>query len=181
MIFWIQTRFKKHTKVVLAFLLVVVAIPFVFSINGGGLAWWDRDRAVKRRDFFGYNIASQPVMRRLNGDVRLSRKLRLGYLMPEGGAMAETAGLQRAACLALADRFGTADSDEAQVWQEIQGMRLFGDAHGVFAPKRYEAFLTEIRADAQFKEADLARVIAEDIRIRQIEGRTKGPYKGVTP
>lgn len=89
--------------------------------------------------------------------------------------MAETAGLQRAACLALADRFGVGHPGEAGIRQELVGLRLFGDAHGVFDPQRYAAFLAEIRADAQIKEADVARVLAEDIRIRQIESLLAGP------
>ena len=33
MISWIQITFEKHTKVFLAFLLIVITVPFVFTIG----------------------------------------------------------------------------------------------------------------------------------------------------
>jgi peptidyl-prolyl cis-trans isomerase D len=175
MISWIQTRFKKHTKVVLAFLLVAVAIPFVFSINGGLANWWNKEGATKRRDFFGHNIASQVEMRRLTGDVRLSTMLQVGYLMPAVGSKLEEAALARAAALALAHRQGIAPPEAAEIRHHIAGMRLFADANGQFDPKRYEAFRAELRNDAETSEADIARVISDDIRVRRVERLLAGP------
>lgn len=114
-------------------------------------------------------------MRRLTQDVRLSTMLQLGYLMPAAGARYERDALRRAARLALAKRHGIVRPTEERIRQRITELRLFADEHGTFDPRRYELFREQLRADNEFKEADIVRVIGDDLRIGQVEGLLAGP------
>ena len=175
MISWIQRRFKKHTTVVLAFLLVLVAIPFVFSINGGIANWGLGDRGAKKREFFGHNITSQVEMRRLTDDARVSIMLRVGSMMPVKGAQLETYAYQRTAALALADRFHMPSPTSAEVRSYLTTLRLFQDEHGAFDPARYGRFRAEIAEGGEITEGNVAKVLAEELRIQRTERLLSGP------
>lgn len=175
MIHWLQTRFKKHTTVVLAFLLIAVAIPFVFSI-GNGVSVWNRDDGrLKRREFFGHNLASQVEVGRLTADARLSIMLRVGYQMPAEGRQVEDQAYQRAAGLALDERLHLGQPTGAALNAYIASLRLFQNEQGVFDPSRYERFRQEVAKGGEWKEADIARVLAEDIRIQRVNRLLAGP------
>ncbi len=174
MISWIQTTFEKHTKVFLAFLLVAITIPFVFTIGAtpgisGG------DQRIKHREFFGYNLVSQADARRLQFDAQLSIMLRVGYMMPMNGGQLQEYSLQRAASLGLADSYRIPQPTATQRDKFITTLRIFQNEKGEFDSLQYSRVRDQWKTGADFSEADVARIINEEFRIQQLSELLAGP------
>lgn len=174
MISWIQITFEKHTKVFLAFLLIVITIPFVFTI-GAAPGIGRGERTITKREFFGYNLVNPSDQRRISFDAQVSILLRVGYMMPMGGNQLQDFAFQRTAALSLADRYHIPQPTAAQRDKYLTSLRIFQNAQGQFDAVQYNNFRDQLKSQREITEADVARVAADEVRIQQLTELLSGP------
>jgi peptidyl-prolyl cis-trans isomerase D len=172
MISWIQRSFQHHFRLIFALLLVGMVVPFIFTIGstpGIGRA----DRTVVSRDFFGHNLASLEDSQRILTDGRLSAQLQLAT-----NASAEQIqyyAFQRVAALHIADQMHVPEASSADIQDYIKHLRIFAGSDGQFDVSRYDLFRTNLKTDGAISEADIARVIKDDVRVQKIDSLLAGP------
>lgn len=175
MISWIQVTFEKHTKVFLAFLLIVITIPFVFTI-GAAPGIGRGERTITKRDFFGYNLVNPGTQQRLIRDARLCMELRPEAIYTSGVRSIDEFAYMRTAALALADRYRVPQPTAAERSRYLTTLRTFQNEQGQFDSVRYNQFRDAIRkSQGEVSESDVARVLAEEIRIEKIDKLLAGP------
>lgn len=176
MISWIQRYFQHHFKAIFGVLLAVTIISFIFTIGampglGGG------ERRVTSRKFFGYDLMLSQDQQRLFGDASLSANLQLGAY---GGGMDDKQiqqyAFQRAASLHLADKWHIPQPTMADIKSAITKLPMFAGPNGQFDPAAYNRFRDNLHnAGNGVTEADILRVIADDIRINKVNQLIAGP------
>jgi peptidyl-prolyl cis-trans isomerase D len=175
MISWIQVTFEKHTKVFLAFLLIVITVPFVFTI-GAAPGIGRGERTIHQREFFGHNLINPGTQQRLINDARIAAMLRPETMYTSGVRSIDRFAFLRTAALALADRYRIPQPSAIERSRFLASLRVFQDEQGRFDTVRYNQFRDELHQNqAQASEADVARVLSEEIRIRQIDALLAGP------
>jgi peptidyl-prolyl cis-trans isomerase D len=172
MISWIQRSFQHHFRLIFALLLIGMVVPFIFTIGstpGVGRA----DRTAVTRDFYGHNLASLEESGRILEDARLSAQLQLAT-----GATADQIqfyGYQRVAALHMADQLHVPPATTTELQDFIKHLRIFAGQDGQFDVSRYDQFRTNLKTGGAISEADIARVIADDVRIQKIQALLSGP------
>jgi peptidyl-prolyl cis-trans isomerase D len=175
MISWIQRYFAHHFKTIFAVLLVGTIVSFIFTI-GASPGIGRGDRRVVEREFFGYNLSLQDESQRLMGDASLSANLQLGSASDLDAEQIQNYAFQRAATLYLADEWHIPASTTAEVADMIKTLRLFADKDGQFDPKAYATFRDNLKTNPRgLTEADIARVIADDVRSKKVQDLLAGP------
>ncbi|HXN34828.1 MAG TPA: peptidylprolyl isomerase [Opitutaceae bacterium] len=172
MISWIQRSFQHHFRLIFALLLVGMVVPFIFTIGstpGIGRA----DRTAVTRDFFGHNLASLEDARRIQDDGRMSAQLQLAS---EATAdQIQYYAYQRVAALHMADELHVPPATPAELQDYIRHLRIFAGPDGQFDVSRYDLLRSNLKSDNTVSEADLARVIADDVRAQKIQALLAGP------
>lgn len=178
MISWIQRTFQQHMKWLFGLLLVVVIISFVFITNASSGLGDSRARKLADRPFFGLNLALAEDARRLLDDAQLSLFIQRSPARPEpSSAELEQYALQRHLTLHLADKLGlaTPTPDSPAVVAHIQGLGRFTSPDGRFDPKAYAAFIDSLETNPRLSQADIARVILDDVRVAEYQKLLAGP------
>lgn len=165
MISWIQRTFQQHFKAVFIGLLAITIVSFIFTIGAaGGIG--RADRTVLKREFFGYNLGSQEDQGRLMGDAALSANLLVGYGLE--GEQVQNYAFQRAASLHLANELGIPAANPEEIAAQIKTLRAFAGQDGQFDPKRYATFRDTLKTNPRLTEADIARVLSDDVRADKV-------------
>ncbi len=175
MISWIQRYFAHHFKTIFAVLLAVTIISFIFTI-GASPGIGRGDRRIIDREFFGYNLSLQDESQRLMGDASLSANLQVGNASDLDAEQVQNYAFQRAATLYLADQWHIPASTTTEIADMIKTLRLFADKDGQFDPKAYATFRDNLKTNPRgLTEADIARVIAADVRSKKVQELLAGP------
>jgi len=171
---WIQRYFQRHFGVIIVVILAAMAIPLivVFTPSAGGIG--RGGQFAQKRDVFGYNLASVEDQSRLIGDASLSVMLQMGYVGLSDEQLQEYA-LQRAAALHLAEELGLPKSSEAEITAHIKTLPVFLNEDGHFNAQHYAQFRDSLKNDARIREADVSRVIADDVRADKVRNLLAGP------
>ncbi len=172
MISWIQRTFQHHFRLIFAVLLIGMVIPFVFTIGstpGIGRA----ERSATGRDFFGHNLLSQDESRALMGDTRLSAELQYGSDV--SAEQLQYYMFQRVAARHMADELHMPSPSAEDITGFIKTLRIFAGPDGQFDVSHYNAFRNSLKASASVTEADIARVIADDVRMIKLQHLLAGP------
>jgi peptidyl-prolyl cis-trans isomerase D len=172
MISWTQRTFQQHFKVVFAVLLGLMIISFVFTI-GAAPGIGRADRTGLKREFFGYNLSSQEDQQRLMGDAGLSANLQVGYGLEAD--QVQNYAFQRAASLNLADSLHIPAATATEIADQIKTLRAFAGEDGQFDAKRYATFRDNLKTNPRLTEADIARVIGDDVRADKVQKLLGGP------
>ena len=173
MISWIQRTFQHHFRTVFGVLLAVTIISFIVTIGAGpGIGRGDR-RDVKR-DFFGYNLASQEDMGLVMNDASLSIELQVGYGDVDQEQV-KTYALDRVAALKLAEQWAIPPATSSEITDLIKGLRIFAGADGQFDVSRYNAFRDNLKVNSRTSEADIVRVIGDQVRVQKVQQLLDGP------
>ncbi|HUG09941.1 MAG TPA: hypothetical protein VMM36_02955 [Opitutaceae bacterium] len=173
MITWIQVNVQKHSKLIFLFLLLVIAIPFVFTI-GAAPGIGKAGHKLLERSFFGYNLGSADDQRRIFGDAELSVYLQAGFMALDGSQLQDYA-LQRVAALHIADVNGLPPPTPKQLTDHVATLRLFQSPEGQFDSKRYTDFTDSLKSNPEITRSDVARVLADDVRLQQVQAIISGP------
>jgi peptidyl-prolyl cis-trans isomerase D len=174
MISWIQRYFQHHFKTIFAVLLAVTIISFIFTI-GASPGIGRGDRRVIERQYFNYNLALPEDQHRLMGDASLSAELQFGAFGADEEQIKQYA-LQRGASLYLADQWHIPPATPGEIKDAIMKLRMFSGQNGEFDAKAYDAFRKNLQANAGgAREADIARVIGDDVRAQKVNKLLAGP------
>lgn len=172
MISWIQRTFQHHFKWLFLALLAVVIISFVFITNASS-GFGHTAKQAPARPFFGINLGSSEDTKRLVADATLSVQLHGMQIRSEG--QFQQYALQRQAALHLADELRLPAPTEKELVQHVQSLRVFTGADGRFDNKRYNEFRDSLKTNPQIREADVSRVIADDVTYQQVLKLLSGP------
>ncbi|MDP2136483.1 MAG: SurA N-terminal domain-containing protein, partial [Candidatus Didemnitutus sp.] len=172
MITWIQTTFQKHTKFFLFFLLIVITIPFVFTI-GAAPGIGQAGPKVQNQEFYGYNLGNEEQARRIFRDANISAQLK-GAFQASGPQLQQYA-LSRIAGLALANDLGIPVPAEKDVSAFIAQLPIFKNEQGNFDAQRYQQFADSIKGNREFTTADANRVLRDDARLDALSKLLAGP------
>jgi len=172
MISWIQTTFQKHTKFFLLFLLIVITIPFVFTI-GAAPGIGQAGHKTLEQEFFGYNLGNEQQARRIMSDGSFSAQLRGAY--QASGAQVQQYALSRVAGLALADQLSLPQPTEKEVSAFIAQLPAFKNEQGNFDQQAYQRLADSLKGNPQFSVADATRVLREDARLDALSKVVSGP------
>ena len=175
MISWVQKYFQHHFRIVFALVLLATIVSFIIAFGPGStMGRAGQQRAALTREFFGYNLGSQSDQTRLFGDANLSATLQTGYSSLESADLQNYA-FQRAAALALADQFHLPAATKQEITDFIKGLRAFTGEDGQFDAKRYETFRDSFKTNSRLTEADVRRVLADDVRADKVKKIIAGP------
>jgi len=171
---WIQRYFQRHFGIIIVVILAAMAIPLivVFTPSAGGIG--RGGQFAQKRDVFGYNLASVEDQSRLIGDASLSVMLQMGRVGLSDEQLQDYA-LQRAAALHLAEELGLPKSSESEITAHIKSLPVFLNEDGRFNAQHYAQFRDSLKNDARIREADVSRVIADDIRADKVRNLLAGP------
>lgn len=173
MISWIQRTFQRHFRLVFLLILAAMAIPLIVIFTpSSGIG--NGSQRYARQDFFGLNLGSQADQARLIGDAQLSVYLQAGGPALEGAQMQQYA-LTRYAALTLADRFHLPASTSAEIADHIKTLRAFAGQNGEFDPQRYARFRDSLKTSPNLTEADVARIVGDDVRVQKLQKLLAGP------
>jgi peptidyl-prolyl cis-trans isomerase D len=174
MISWIQRNFQHHFKIVFGVVLVITIVSFVISYGPGSGAARGGGKVVVR-EFFGHQLdGANPAPADLN-DAKVSIDLQLGGT---GGINPDEIGnysLQRLAALHLADELHLPPPTPSEEADFIRSLRFFMGSDGQFDPVRYNLFRENLRKGGGLTEADIVRVVADDVRISRVQALLDGP------
>jgi peptidyl-prolyl cis-trans isomerase D len=172
MISWIQRTFQHHFRLLFAILLVVMVIPFLFTI-GSTPGIGRPEHKTASRDFFGHNLMSRDDNTQLVSDTRISAELQYG-----AGATADQIQfymLQRVAAKHLADELHLPEPSPTDITTYIKTLHLFAGPDGQFDVTRYDDFRSSLKTGSSVTEGDIARVIADDVRMIRVQRLIAGP------
>lgn len=172
MISWIQRNFQQHFKWLFLLLLAVVIISFVFITNASsGLG--QTTKQAPSRLFFGVNLGSPEESQTLLKDATLSVQLHGLQIRSEN--QFQQYALQRQAAIHLASQLNLPAPTNEQIVAQVQTLQVFTGADGKFDAKRYADFRDSLKTNPQIKEADVSRVIADDVTYNQVLKLLSGP------
>ncbi|MBC8039233.1 MAG: peptidyl-prolyl cis-trans isomerase, partial [Opitutaceae bacterium] len=172
MISWIQRNFQQHFKWLFLALLAVVIISFVFITNASS-GMGQVSKQTPSRLFFGVNLGSPEESQQLMKDATLSVQLHGLQIRSEN--QFQQYALQRRAAIHLASELNLPAPTEAQIVAQVQTLKVFTGADGQFDAKRYAEFRDSLKTNPQIKEADVSRVIADDVTYNQVLKLLSGP------
>jgi peptidyl-prolyl cis-trans isomerase D len=173
MISWIQRNFQHHFRIVFGVVLVVTIVSFIFTI-GAAPGIGRAGPKTYSQLFFGHDLSKQGTSDSLFGDAALSIQLQIGYSGAESSQIQDY-GLQRAASLALADQLKLPQPGRDELANYIRGLQAFAGADGQFDANRYASFRDSLKANPRLSEADISRVLGDDVRIAQLRRIIGGP------
>jgi peptidyl-prolyl cis-trans isomerase D len=173
MISWIQRSFQHHFRTVFGILLAVTIISFIFTIGASPGIGRAGPRTYSRL-FFGHDLGKQGANDNLFGDAALSIQLQAGYMGADSSQIQEY-GLQRTAALALADDLRIPTPTRDDLANHIRGLLSFAGSDGQFDPNRYASFRDNLKTNPRLSEADISRVLSDDVRIAQLRKLVAGP------
>ncbi|MDB6168647.1 MAG: hypothetical protein JWM88_1511 [Verrucomicrobia bacterium] len=173
MISWIQRYFQHHFRIIFALILISTIISFIIAF-GPGSNLGRSERRSAARPFFGYNLGSQADQSRLIGDASLSVYLQSGTNSLESADLQNYA-FQRVAALSLADQLHVPAPSKQEVADYIKGLRIFLGEDGQFDAKRYGAFRDTLKGNPRLSEADVSRILSDDIRADKVQKIIAGP------
>jgi peptidyl-prolyl cis-trans isomerase D len=169
MITWIQLRTQKHIKLIFAFLLVVMVVPFVFTIGNQSFFGSHDDSHYKTKDFYGYNLASQNTTAYLEQTARMSAMFSREQMAgPNHMYDTERYSKERAAALTMAKTFGIAEPTEEQLRAYIRTKAMFQDDKGQFSATNYKTMIEFFKDRQGIPEATILKVLSEDYCIEKV-------------
>ena len=172
MISWIQNTFQKHFRVIFFTLLAILIVSFVFTIGVPGVG--QATPTPLSRTFYGVNLGSPEETERLFGDANLSVLLQAGFQALDEGRLQDYA-FQRHAALHLADTLNLPRPARDELAEYVRGLRMFSGQDGQFDPQAYSRFRDSLKNNPRFTEADLARVLADDVQYDRVQKLLGGP------
>ncbi|HEY1765552.1 MAG TPA: peptidyl-prolyl cis-trans isomerase [Opitutaceae bacterium] len=171
MISWIQRSFQKHFRVVFGVLLTVVIISFIFTI-GSTPGLGPAQHAAVVENYYGHNLQSKEETEAMFADARLSAYLQYGSSLDVDRI--QNYMLIRAAALHLADEVHLPEPTTEQITDYIKRLPVFAGPNGQFDVSRYDSFRSVYRTNGG-AEAEIARVIADDVRATKVQFLVGGP------
>ena len=161
----IQIFLEKNRKWLFGFLLVVIVVPFVFTIGSTpGLVAGKKMRAMK---LFGYNLNDRKQLENLVRNGALSIAMQTGN---EENAWMESAqgyAFYRLFLLSMAQQLRLPTPNEEVLQAFLQKLPLFLDEKQQFKPEAYNTYLSSVK-QMFGKTFSLRQVLEEDCLCEQV-------------
>jgi len=170
---WIQTTFKKHLPVFIVLLLLLLIIPFVFTIGampGLGFA----ERKTRKLEIFGKPFTTEAQRNAFFEGASLSVFLTTGRPALDGNQL-QFYAFRRAAALQYADKLGIPEPTEENLAEFIKTLPAFQGPDGSYSREAYTRFRDNIAANPQADVSLINRVLRDDWRVAQVERILGGP------
>lgn len=173
MIHWLQTLLEKHRKWLLGVLLLVIIIPFVFTIGSmPGFGYRKKQNQDKR--LFGCNLSDQKDLERVMREGAFSVALTTGS---EENAWLESAqgyAFYRLLLLQDANALRFPEPSEEALHSFLKTRKLFWNEAGTFEPKLYNDYLA--KWEERFGRSDgLRRLLVNDFKCNQVREVLREP------
>ena len=160
----VQRFLAKHRRWLFACLLVVVVVPFVFTI--GATPGCVGGRKQRDKMFFGVDISSAMEVE----DLQRATAFSLHFSGCSESIPLDSAMMARAAWLWIASALQIPDPGEVELRDFIRSRPAFLDEDGNFSEERYDDFFQALRDQAPELEQFMARTLADDWRIGTVAG-----------
>ncbi len=168
MITFLQERLQKHYKWLLAILLVVISVSFIFAYSSAsGLG-----KKQPTFNFYSFNLYEPKTQKRIFEGAGLSLYLHTGQTLRNEKDLQDL-GFARASLLYLADTLGIPEPDEAGLKAFIATLPLFKQEDGSFNAGLYQEFQHEI--ESQLGGSLAYQILQDDCRLQGIENLLTGP------
>jgi hypothetical protein len=156
----LQRLLVRHRRWVFALLILVVVVPFVFTVGASrGIAF-----GGGRRRFFDVDLRSAAAVDRLRRETLLGM-----YLAGVRDVPLDSAMLARCAWHWMVKQLRVPRPSLHLVESHARRLPIFQE-NGAFSEERYADFLKAIRNDDPASEAFVAEVLAQDWQIGQVAG-----------
>jgi peptidyl-prolyl cis-trans isomerase D len=174
MISWIQRTFQQHFRIVFAVLLVLIIISFVFITNASS-GFGGAERKALNTPFFDRNLGSREDAEKIMRDAELAIQLQYGVPAAQLGEQFQDFALNRYAALHLANELHVPEPSKTEVADHIKTLRAFSGPDGQFDATRYTDFRKNLAQSKALTEAQILRVLADNLRIERVTRLVAGP------
>lgn len=165
MLSWIQVFLEKNRKWLFGFLLIVIVVPFVFTIGSTpGLVAGKKMRAMK---LFGYNLNDRKQLETVVRNGALSIALQTGNEENAWMEAAQGYAFYRLFLLSMAQQLRLPTPNEEVLQAFLQKLPLFLDEKQQFNPEAYNTYLTTIKQTFG-KTFSLRQLLEEDCLCAQV-------------
>ena len=172
MIAWIQKYIIN--KWFFLILLAVVIVAFVLTITPAGSGLTRTGEVVRKRGFFGINLASRrdvrPVILSATASAWINTGQR-GFIESRLGDLP----LARAAYLHYAGEIGVPFPSDEELHEYIRSKRIFSGEDGSFSEEAYTSFRRLVVDDPDITQELMMQALNEDFRIDKIGSALVGP------
>lgn len=173
MISWIQKNLQQHYRIVFGILLVLIIVSFVFITNASS-GFGRADQRVRNTPFFDRNLGVKQDVEKIYRDAQIAIELQFG--MPAGSVpQFDQFALSRYAGLYMANQLRVPEPTKFELEQHIKTLRVFAGENGEFDASRYAEFRAQLGKNGGPSQADVLRVLADDVRIERVTRLIVGP------
>ena len=165
MLSWIQVFLEKNRKWLFGFLLIVIVVPFVFTIGSTpGLVAGKKMRAMK---LFGYNLNDRKQLEIVVRNGALSIALQTGNEENAWMEAAQGYAFYRLFLLSMAQQLCLPTPNEEVLQAFLQKLPLFLDEKQQFNPETYNTYLSNLKQNFG-KTFSLRQLLEEDCLCQQV-------------
>jgi hypothetical protein len=160
MFYWIQTYLTKHFKWILAILVVVMIISFVFTIGNFSPLGGNSGPSYQEQPFLGYDLNSAADQEEIFGAGQISLSLIYpSYFGQPSGEQVQDYSLSRTALLHIANQIGLPGPNKEEFKAHVQKLTGFMDfTTQAFDQTRFTAFVDSLKASG-LTEAYVTNII----------------------
>tara|TARA_B100001123_G_scaffold386289_2_gene460490 strand:+ start:3273 stop:4913 length:1641 start_codon:yes stop_codon:yes gene_type:complete len=155
-------------------LLTVVIVAFVLTITPAGSGLTQTGEDIRKRDFFGINLASRKDVGPVIASATASAWINTG----ERGFIESSSGdllLGRVAYLHYAHKLGLPPPSKVELERYIRSKRIFLGEDGFFSKQAYDDFKQLIDDDPAITQELMMQALLEDFQIDKISSALVGP------
>jgi hypothetical protein len=176
MFYWIQTYLTKHFKWILAILVVVMIISFVFTIGNFSPLGGNSGPSYQEQPFLGYDLNSAADQEEIYGAGQISLSLIYpSYFGQPSGEQVQDYSLSRVALLHIANQIGLPGPNKEEFKAHVQKLTGFMDfTTQAFDQTRFTAFVDSLKASG-LTEAYVTNIIEDDFRMNKTRKILQGP------
>ena len=176
MFYWIQTYLTKHFKWILAILVVVMIISFVFTIGNFSPLGGNSGPSYQEQPFLGYDLNSAADQEEIFGAGQISLSLIYpSYFGQPSGEQVQDYSLSRTALLYIANQIGLPGPNKEEFKAHVQKLTGFMDfTTQAFDQTRFTAFVDSLKASG-LTEAYVTNIIEDDFRMNKTREILQGP------
>ncbi len=155
-------------------LLAVVIVAFVLTITPAGSGLTRTGEVIRRRDFFGINLASRKEVRPVIATATASAWLNTGQRNFIQSRLQDLP-LTRAAYLHFADEISVPLPSDKELQEYIRSKRVFAGEDGSFSEEAYAGFRKLVDEDPEITQELMMQALTEDIRVDKLSAALSGP------